>query len=749
MGGDDVADGGDGNDVFTAGVGNDYAVGGVGDDQMAGNADNDELYGESGNDTLEGGAGADTLDGNNGIDTLAYASSAAAVSINLLTSSLSGGDAAGDTIRNIENVTGSAFADTIVGSDATNTIDGGGGSDLMAGGLGGDTYLVDSASDIVVELTGQGTDVVQTSASDYTLADGVENLTLIGAGVSASGNALSNVLTGNSNANVISGLDSADTIYGGSGNDTLNGGAGNDTLNGGTNTDSMTGGLGNDTFVVNLGGDVASENANEGTDIVQSVVTYTIGANIENLTLTGTAAINGTGNTLDNIILGNDSTNALDGGSGNDTLDGGLGADTLVGGTGNDVFMVDVAGDVLTESASQGVDEVQSLISFTLAANFENLTLLGSDNISGTGTSVSNVITGTNGNNVLTGLYGADTLDGGAGYDTLDGGVGTDQMSGGLGDDLYRVDDAGDVVSESANQGTDKVESSITYTIGVNVEKLTLTGSGNIDGTGNSYDNVIIGNTGDNYINGGTGADVMQGGSGDDTYAVDDIDDSVLDSSGTDTVRSKIGFILGGTVENLVLTGSSAINGEGNFMANVMTGNGEANTLIGWDGADSLNGGSGADILKGKGGSDSFVIVAGGSGQTSETMDEIYDYTRGVVGTGDEINFTTANLAIGGSSAAATISQASINQTNGVATFAAGSVTDFADALGDIASRFTAATNSAGEMALFRVNGSGPYYMFISDGTGGVTADDVVVKLTGITSIGSIDLTGGDFTILA
>ncbi|MEI7474740.1 MAG: calcium-binding protein, partial [bacterium] len=212
------------------------------------------------------------------------------------------------------------------------------------------------------------------------------------------------------------------------------------------------------------------------------------------------------------ILTSGDFNDIIYGGGGNDTIDGGLGTNTLFGGTGNDTFIVNNLSDLIVEYLNEGTDLVKSIVSFILGANLENLTLLGQSNINGTGNSLDNIIIGNSGNNILSGNEGNDTLDGGAGADT---------MIGGAGDDTYTVDNVNDVVTEALNEGTDTVNSSISYSLGNNVENLNLTGNANIDGTGNALNNVITGNAGDNVLNGGVGADTMIGGAGDDTYTVD------------------------------------------------------------------------------------------------------------------------------------------------------------------------------------------------------------------------------------
>ena len=353
-----------------------------------------------------------------------------------------------------------------------------------------------------------------------------------------------------------------DTLSGRAGSDQLDGLAGDDTLNGGTGADIMIGRTGNDIYIVDNARDVMTELAGEGTDTAKSSITYTLSANVENLTLTGTAAINGTGNVLDNVVLGNSSANTLTGGAGNDTLNGGAGADTLVGGTGNDTYVVDNTSDVVTELTNEGTDTVQSSVTYTLAANVENLTLTGATVINSTGNTLDNVLTGNNAANTLTGGGGNDTLNGGngndtmiggTGDDTLDGGTGNDTMVGGTGNDTFVVTASGDVVTENANEGTDTVQSNLTYTLGANVENLTLTGTTAINGTGNTLDNQVIGNSAANTLSGANGADTLRGGQGNDTvnggsgndtfqFGRGEGQDLVQDNSGSDKILYDAGI---------------------------------------------------------------------------------------------------------------------------------------------------------------------------------------------------------------
>ncbi|NCS04918.1 MAG: hypothetical protein GPJ06_24160, partial [Microcystis aeruginosa G13-11] len=264
---------------------------------------------------------------------------------------------------------------------------------------------------------------------------------------------------------LITGTSGNNNLVGGDGNDTLQGLAGNDTLDGGLGSDSLEGGNGNDVYYVDNSGELVLETvtgSTGGTDLVYASVSYTLPNLVENLTLTGNSAINGTGNTLNNTIIGNNGNNYLLGDAGNDTLDGKAGVDTLDGGAGNDTYTIDNVNDVIIDSA--GTDTVIAPFSYTLAAGLENLTLTGNGNLNGTGNTLNNTIIGNNGNNYLLGDAGNDKLDGKAGVDTLDGGAGND---------TYTIDNVNDVIIDSA--GTDTVSASISYTLADNLENLTLT----------------------------------------------------------------------------------------------------------------------------------------------------------------------------------------------------------------------------------------------------------------------------------
>lgn len=219
-----------------------------------------------------------------------------------------------------------------------------------------------------------------------------------------------------------------DTLFGNSADNTLTGNNGNDTLDGRAGADTLNGGAGNDTYVLFGGSDTVIDSS--GTDTITTMISRSLTdyAAIENMTLMGTGNINGTGNSLDNVLTGN---------VGNNVLDGGRGDDTLNGGAGNDTYVLFAGGDMVTDSA--GTDTITSTSTRSLAgySTIENLILMGTGNINGTGNNLANGLTGNGANNVLDGGSGNDTLNGGSGADRLNGGLGNDRLTGGSGADIF------------------------------------------------------------------------------------------------------------------------------------------------------------------------------------------------------------------------------------------------------------------------------------------------------------------------
>ncbi len=562
-----------------------------------------------------------------------------------------------------------------------------------------------------------------------------------------------NTIEGTSANNTIIGTANDDAIYGYGGNDSIKGNGGNDTLDGGTGDDTLVGGPGDDTFILDSPKDVVISGGGNDTVmyglfgsgfIVYNALTYTMGSGIANLILTGLRDLNGIGNAANNQITGN---------AGNNRLDGKAGADILTGAKGNDVYVIDNSGDSVVELADGGTDLVEVAIasaggSYTLAGQVEHAKL--------TSTVAFNLI-GNALDNQLTGNTAANTLDGDAGVDTLTGGAGNDRYlvdllaSGALQDKIVEANKGG--TDTLVLRGSSTNTSAYTHTLATEIEHLdaSATGSSLLNLTGNAANNQLTGNSAANLLDGGKGADTMAGGDGDDTYVVDNAKDVVSEvgGGGSDTIRSSVTYTLNTAdaagVEHLILTGSSALNGTGNALDNSLLGNTGVNSLDGGAGNDTLTGGKGADLLKGGSGRDTFVFAAGDSGQASG-FDKISDYAKGAAGVGDLIDYS-ALMTIGGSNDTATSSQAAINPTTGVASFATGSGATLGDALSDIATRFNSAGDAAGEYALFRVKNTGDFYLFVSDGAKGVTSNDLVVQLVGIKTVGGIDLTGGDLTI--
>ncbi len=379
------------------------------------------------------------------------------------------------------------------------------------------------------------------------LRDGSASNTLLGLAGNDGlyGNGGNDTLKGGTGNDLLGGGAGNDKLFGGAGIDRMDGGAGNDTLDGGLGNDKMKGGLGNDTFVVNSAADVTTDTG--GIDLVKASVTWVLGAGLENLLLTGSAAIDGTGNSDDNVITGNAGANTLDGGSGNDTLNGGQGNDTLVASTGTDVLNGGEGSDILSLiKGTAGPGTLAFILPDSGSGSGADLTAYGLgvlsfssiEGLQGRDLDLSSDrLAGNSSNNVLLGMDGSDYLEGGAGDDTLNGGLGQDYVSflNNMSGVTFALPTGGSGVVDLGSSG-----------LGMD----TLISIENIEGS-NFSDHLTANDSGTNML-GLSGGDTLTGGAGSDQLA---------GGAGTDT-----------------------LNGGGD--TDFLFGNEDADTLTGGDGAD-------------------------------------------------------------------------------------------------------------------------------------------------------------------
>lgn len=704
--GDDLLDGGSGNDTLVGGLGDDtYVVSesdtvveqlgegvdtiesaqtfslaalsnienltliGNGNVDATGNDDANRLIGNAGANTLTGGLGADILSGGPGEDVLDGGDGDDSYHINggdgfeLITDS-SGDDAivfgagmsfgdvkvllnGGGLFLSIQNlamgVNESVYIENWGVTPVIEAFNFEGEGSISAAVLLAPQYFTSYNEDLgrwdTIIKTAYGTHLITTGGSDSDEISGSDDDNiLVGSGH----------ITGKAGDDIIYGLDADDFLEGGDGSDRLVGGRGNDILDGGAGTDTMLGGLGDDTYHVDDIGDLVTENMDFGTDTVISSISYVLPEHVERLTLTGADIIDGTGNTLSNILTGNAAANVLSGDAGNDTLRGLAGNDTLYGGAGNDRLEVGTGID-----KAYGGSGNDTLIGGSFESGVWAWDELygedGDDVLQGGGKFISQLYGGA-GNDQLTGGTGISFLWGGEGDDTLIAGSGNSQLNGGTGADRmvgnqvgngYSVDNINDVIVEAADGGVDWVNSSISYTLSAELENLFLEGTDAISGTGNAGNNTLNGTQ-------NTAANILSGGQGDDTYTLG-VGDSAVENAneGIDTVNAMFSYTLGANIENLNLTGYAHDNGTGNNLDNRLVGNSLNNSLSGGAGSDYLSGMQGNDVLNGGTGADEML---GGFGNDTYYVDDTGDLVtelsrQGIDKVNSAISYTlTTNL---------------------------------------------------------------------------------------------------------
>ncbi|MDE2155677.1 MAG: hypothetical protein KGJ32_07250 [Xanthomonadaceae bacterium] len=492
--------------------------------QAAGNSADNVLIGNALDNVLDGGQGADTLQGGAGNDTYYVDQTGDRIQEN----AGEGTDTVvttldwtlGDQVENLTligsadfvHLTGNGLDNVLHGNDNTTYFDGGAGADTMIGGLSSDFYTVDSPDDVIVEKPGGGDDgEYRTYESLRALDSNVEVLWLADGVQTGTGNALDNGVYGNASAN---------TLFGLAGDDYLEGDAGNDYLDGGAGADEMDAGTGDDTYIVDSADDLVVENADEGTDQVQASVSTTLSDNVENLFLSGSDGIDGTGNALGNYLAGNAGDNTLKGMDGDDTLAASGGNDVLIGGAGNDAYVFDgTAGSAVIDNTGGGNDGIFFINGIT------------ADRLS----------FGQDGNDLLV------FLDGGANRLIRV----TDHFLGGDASlDYLQTSDGTTMTTDQINQAVSQAPVQYDQTIvGTSAAEQLVGSAGNdliqgLDGNdqlfGLAGDDALQGGVGDDYLSGGdgsgsgSGADTLEGGDGNDTLVGEDGNDTMIGGRGDD-----------------------------------------------------------------------------------------------------------------------------------------------------------------------------------------------------------------------
>ena len=582
-----------GYDIYT-GDGNDVVNAGAGADMLSGQAGDDTLDGGSGNDILNGGLGADTLVGGAGIDTATYGDAASGITA-ALDGSLGGlGEASGDSFASIENLTGSAFPDTLVGNSEANVISGGAGDDILEGRGGADTLDGGDGSDTasyahsinavsVSLLTGTGTNVPVPEVVPSGDTPAVDPVTpVVEAASEAFGDTLINIenLIGSAYGDILVGDAKDNRLDGGAGDDTLTGGAGADTLVGGEDSDTAS-------YVTSTTGIAAS--------LTASVVDQTGDATGDSFSSVENLA----GSNFADTLIGDTAENTLSGGTGNDVLEGLGGADVLDGGANNDTASYIHATAVvasLTASFTAGAEVIAS-------GDAEGDSYVSIENLQGSafadtliGDSSVNSISGEAGDDIIEGFGGGDRLDGGDDNDTASYAHATTGVTASLTDTTLLV---GPAVTQAGDADGDTF---------VGIENL----------TGSDFADTLIGDSSVNSLSGGAGDDVLEGIGGGDSYDGGEDGEGVTSNNTVSYAHAADAGGGVGVTASLLAPSSNLGDAASDSYTNIqnlvgsefddtLTGDANNNILTGGAGNDTLTGGAGTDTLYGGLGNDTLI----------------------------------------------------------------------------------------------------------------------------------------------
>lgn len=625
--------------VFGSGFGDNLTANAAGS-HLYGFAGADNLIGGAGNDFLYGGTGADQLNGNGGIDTADYSASTAAVAVNLSSGLGSSGDAAGDTLTNIENITGSAFDDILAGNNSPNTLTGGAGNDTLFGSDGVDILFGGDGDDLLdggagADTLNGGTTFGSNDTASYqgsNAAVSVNLATLTASGGHAAGDTFVSI-------EFLEGSNFNDTLTGDANNNTIEGRAGADTLNGGAGS-----------------GDIVKYAASNAAVTVNLLTNVVSGGHAAGDTISNFEGIIGSG--FADTLTGNSVSNVIRGGGGADTINGGSGFDELYGDAGNDIINGGTDTDIIYGGADDDILDGGAGVFFDfLFGEGGNDTLLGGD-----------------GDDVLTGGSGGDVLNGGAGNDTASYATSTGGVTIELNTQQARDNDAqGDNLISIENltgsgfADTLIGDANVNIIFGANGDDLIVGLAGNDSLSGGEGNDNIIGDSGDDTIGGGNGNDTLNGGLDNDTLSGDAGDDLLEGGAGADSLSGGDGFDLivyrnstagvsinfstlaasGGEAEGDTLqaeffqdpfTGNASqqllIEGViGSAFADSLTGDSKNNQFEGLAGADTINGGDGVDTLSYQSSSGGVAVnLAAGTASGGDAQGDVFSNFENITG---------------------------------------------------------------------------------------------------------------------